>query len=157
VEIDGITYTLTKAQARLLETVIPENYEELDFGGLSFKKYNEDGLPIADRAKYEKYFLKEDEKVVVVDTYDHVPTKPLDSIDNDFKPSQINGNKNVKEIEDALDYNGEEQAYEEIEDDFFAKMIQAELEQNSKEKQEKQEKAQVKVKTVKESAKPQKK
>lgn len=34
--------------------------------------------------------------MVIIDSYEHVPTKPLDSIDNDFKPSQINGNKNVK-------------------------------------------------------------
>jgi hypothetical protein len=31
-----------------------------------------------------------------------------------------------------LDYNGEEEAYEELEDDFFAKMIKAELEENAK-------------------------
>ncbi len=122
-----MTYSLTKTQIRLLETVIPEDYESLDFGGLSFKKYNEDGLPIADKAKYEKYFLKEDEKVVVIDTYEHVPAKPMDLVDNDMKPSQINGNRNVKEIEEALDYVGDDDAYEELEDDFFAKMIQAEL------------------------------
>jgi hypothetical protein len=57
-----------------------------------------------------------------------VPTKPLDSVDNDLKPSQINGNRQVKEVEEALEYAGDDDAYEELEDDFFAKMIQAELE-----------------------------
>jgi hypothetical protein len=71
--------------------------------------------------------------VVVIDTYEHVPTKPMDSLDNDLKPSQINGNRNVKEIEEALDYAGDDAAYEELEDDFFAKMIRAELEDNKKE------------------------
>jgi hypothetical protein len=70
----------------------------LDFGGLDFKRYNEDGLLLSDKAKYEKYFLNEDEKVVIIDTYEHIPAKPSDIIDNDFKPSQINANRNVKEI-----------------------------------------------------------
>jgi hypothetical protein len=99
VEVDGITYSLTKAQAKLLETIIPENYESFDFGGLDFKKYNEDGLLLSDKAKYEKYFLKEDEQVVVIDTYEYVPLKPLAIDDNDYKPSQINGNVNLKEVE----------------------------------------------------------
>jgi hypothetical protein len=31
-----------------------------------------------------------------VDTYEYIPEKPLDIIDNDLKPSQINGNREVK-------------------------------------------------------------
>lgn len=42
----------------MLDTVIPENYESMDFGGLDFKRYNEDGLLISDKGKYEKYMLK---------------------------------------------------------------------------------------------------
>lgn len=34
----------------------------------------------------------------------------------------------MKEVEEALEYAGDDDAYEELEDDFFAKMIQAELE-----------------------------
>jgi hypothetical protein len=33
----------------MLETVIPDNYEEMDFGGLSIKKYNEDGLLMSEK------------------------------------------------------------------------------------------------------------
>lgn len=61
---------------------------------------------------------------MIIDTYEHVRLKPVDFIDNDLKPGQINGNVNIKEVEDALNYDGEEELYEELEDDFFAKMIQ---------------------------------
>jgi hypothetical protein len=30
----------------------------MEFGGLDFKKYNEDGLLLSDKEKYEKYLLK---------------------------------------------------------------------------------------------------
>lgn len=63
----------------------------------------------------------------MVDTYEYVPAKPVDFIDNDLKPSQINGNPNIKEVEEALNYDGEDQIYEELEDDFFSKMIRGEL------------------------------
>ena len=88
--------------------MIPDNYEQLDFGGLNFKKYNEDGLLISEKEKYEKYYLKEEDNVVIVDSYNYVPLKPIDTVDNDYKPSQINGNPQLKEIEDALNYNGQE-------------------------------------------------
>jgi hypothetical protein len=41
----------------------------MDFGGLKFKKYNEDGLLLSEKEKYEPYLLGDNEKVVVVDTY----------------------------------------------------------------------------------------
>lgn len=118
---------MTKQQIKLLDQLIPDNYEEYDFGGLQFKKYNEDGLPLSDKAKFDKYMLKDGDGTVVVDTYEYIPEKPLDIIDNDLKPSQINGNREVKEVEQALNFNGEEDAYEELEDDFFTKMIQGEI------------------------------
>lgn len=37
--------------------------------------------------------------MVIVDTYEFVPSKPIDFIDNDLKPSQINANPNIKEVE----------------------------------------------------------
>lgn len=36
----------------MLETVIPENYEGMDFGGIKFNRYNEDGLLFSDKEKY---------------------------------------------------------------------------------------------------------
>lgn len=147
--IEGKEYYLTKQQLGMLDTVIPANYEQMDFGGLNFKRYNEEGLLISEKEKYDKYLLKDDEKVVVIDTYEYVPSKPVDFIDNDLKPSQITGNANVKELEDALDYEGEEEVYEELEDDFFAKLIQEELQDNLKPKEQKQQK-QPKQKEVRE-------
>jgi hypothetical protein len=144
VSIEGKEYYLTKQQLSMLDTVIPANYEQMDFGGLNFKRYNEEGLLISEKEKYEKYLIKDDEKVVVIDTYEYVPSKPVDFVDNDLKPSQISGNANVKEIEDALDYEGEEEVYEELEDDFFAKLIQEELHDNQKPKEQKPQKQPVK-------------
>ena len=43
-------------------------------------------------------------------------------MDNDLKEEQITGE--MKDIEDALNYEGDDQAYEEIEDDFFAKLLE---------------------------------
>jgi hypothetical protein len=40
--------------------------------------------------------LKDGDGTVVVDTYAYIPEKPVDIIDNDLKPSQINGNREVK-------------------------------------------------------------
>ena len=37
------------------------------------------------------------------------------------------GTRAIKSIEDALNFNGEDEAYEELEDDFFSKMIKGEL------------------------------
>ena len=40
---------LTKNQINMLDVLIPENYEQMDFGGLEFQKFNEDGLPLKDK------------------------------------------------------------------------------------------------------------
>jgi hypothetical protein len=39
---------------------------------------------LSDKANYEKYLFKEDEKVGIVDTYEFVPDKPVDFIDSDL-------------------------------------------------------------------------
>ena len=57
-----------------------------------------------------------------MDSYDYVPETPIDIMDNDLKEEQITGE--MKDIEDALNYEGDDQAYEEIEDDFFAKLLE---------------------------------
>ncbi len=40
-----------------------------------------------------------------------------------MKPSEITGD--MREIENALNFEGEEGVYEELEDDFFAKLVQS--------------------------------
>ena len=57
----------------------------------------------------------------------------VDFTDNDLKPSEIKGE--IKEIQDALDYDGEEVAYEELEDDFFAQLLQNDTKPKKQEKQ----------------------
>lgn len=106
----------------MLDEVLPENYEQINLG-VDFKKYNEDGLLLSDKDKYEKYILKDDEKVGIIDTYVYIPSKPSNYVDTDFDPKQVKNDANLRQLQEALNYEGEEGAYEELEDDFFAKMI----------------------------------
>jgi hypothetical protein len=50
-----------------------------------------------------------------------MPEKHVDVVDNDLMGEVLEGD--IKEVEDALNYEGEDGAYEELEDNFFAKMI----------------------------------
>ena len=67
----------------MLDTVIPENYQQLNLG-INFEKYDEDGLPLSQKNKYDKYLLKDTDSVGIVDTYEYTPSKPLDIVDTDM-------------------------------------------------------------------------
>ena len=123
----------------MLDTVIPSNYEELDFG-VDFKKYNEDGLLISEKEKYDKYILKDDEKYGIADTFEFIPSKPVEFIDTDLDANEIKKDENLRELEDALNYDGEEEAYEQLEDDFFIQLIQGEIATKKPKKEEKKKK-----------------
>lgn len=43
--------------------------------------------------------MAETEKPVIVDTYEYIPSKPIDTVDSDLKPSDIKKNVNIKEVE----------------------------------------------------------
>ena len=96
---------------QLLDQVIPSNYERMDFGGLEFKRFNEDGLDMSQRNKFDKYILKEDEKFVVVDSVQVEQMPPKYQIDNDLKPSQIANNPSIQEVEEALNEGVDDNAY----------------------------------------------
>ena len=80
--MEGKVYHLTEAQVKLLDCVLPENYDEIKISGVEFEKYNEDGLNIRDKEQYEKFYAEEN--VAVIDSYDCVP-KVVDLVDNDLK------------------------------------------------------------------------
>ena len=134
----------------MLDTLIPQNYENLNLG-INFEKYDEDGLPLSEKQKYDKYLLKETDKVGIIDTYQYVPTKPLEIVDTDINQNQLKTDGQLREVEEALNYDGEEEIYEEMEDDFFAKMIQGQIDTNKHDKknQEKKPKKKEEVKEVK--------
>ena len=48
VNIDGYDYKLTKKQIKMLDEMLPEDYEHINLG-VDFKKYNEDGLLFSDK------------------------------------------------------------------------------------------------------------
>ena len=63
----------------------------------------------------------------IIDTYEYIPQKAVPVIDTDITPSQLKTDSELRDVEDALNYEGEDAAYDEIEDDFFAKLIQGEI------------------------------
>ena len=81
----------------------------MDFGGLQFKRFNEDGLDMSQRHKYEKYIAGDD--VVVVDSFQVETAPPPLQVDNDLKPGQINSNVSLREVEDALNFDGNDNPY----------------------------------------------
>lgn len=121
VSIDGVECQLTAAQIKLLDVVLPEDYENFKIDGLDFQKFDEDGLNLSKKDK-NAYFLPTG-KQGIVDTFEYDPKVPLPIYDTDLKPSELVGN--LKQVEEALDFEGEEGVYEEMEDDFFAKLIQS--------------------------------
>lgn len=72
----------------------------------------------------KRYIANPVQKRAIVDSFEYKPEVPVDIIDNDMDGEVLKGD--VKEVDDALEYEGEDGAYEEIEDDFFAKLISAE-------------------------------
>ena len=84
--------------------------------------------------------MKDTDKVGIIDTYQYVPSKPVDVVDTDIDADMLKKEPELKEIEEALNYDGDDGAYEEIEDDFFAKMIQGELADGGSLKKKKEEK-----------------
>ena len=61
---------------------------------------------------------------------------PKDYVDTDLDAQEIKKDVNLRELEAALNYQGEEEIYQELEDDFFAKMIRGEMEENNKKPKE---------------------
>ncbi len=55
VNIEGQQYELTDAQIKLLDVLIPENYESYEIEGLKFEKYDENGLPLSQKSKYQEF------------------------------------------------------------------------------------------------------
>ena len=84
--------------------------------------------------------MKDTDKVGIIDTYQYVPLKPVDVVDTDIDADMLKKEPELKEIEEALNYDGDDGAYEEIEDDFFAKMIQGEMADGGSLKKKKEEK-----------------
>ena len=46
---------MTEAQIKLLDVLIPENYENFEIEGLKFEKYDENGLPLSQKSKYQEF------------------------------------------------------------------------------------------------------
>ena len=90
VEVQGAKYKLTHQQLKLLDEVIPSDYDKMSFGGLKFKRYDEYGLDISQKHKYEKYIASD--QVAVVDTFEVETMPPQLQVDNDLNPGQINAN-----------------------------------------------------------------
>lgn len=95
---------LTAKQAKLLEVVIPEDYEKYQIKGVEFEKYDEDGNLISEsqREGFERFLAKPGEKRAIVDSYNYVPEKARDVFDSDLKKDQIKGD--MKDLDDALNY-----------------------------------------------------
>jgi hypothetical protein len=55
VNIEGVECELTEAQIKLLDVLIPENYENFEIEGIKFEKYDENGLPLSQKAKYQEF------------------------------------------------------------------------------------------------------
>ena len=104
VEVEGKVYKITTEQKALVDTVLPANYEKLSIKGIQFPKYNEDGHRIDKKEEYNKYLATGN--IAVVDSFTYVPPEMVNIVDNDLEPSQIQGE--FKDVEDALDYEGEE-------------------------------------------------
>lgn len=53
--IDGESYKLTEKQKKLLEVVLPENYDNYEIQGVEFIKYDDDGIRVDEKDKSGKY------------------------------------------------------------------------------------------------------
>lgn len=91
---------------KMLDEVLPKDYENYQIEGVQFVKYNEDGNRLDQQESYKKYIADPVERRGIVDSFEYAPPKPVDVVDNDLEGETLKGD--MKELEDALNYEGEE-------------------------------------------------
>lgn len=79
------------------------------------KKFDDMGLPLDDGRDYDKYFSKGGGEIIAAMYSD---TAPNAAPDVDIKPEEVP--EDAKDVEDCLN---EGEGYEELEDDFFIKLM----------------------------------
>ena len=89
-------YRITKKQLELLDIVLPENYDEYQIDGVDFVKYDDDGIRIDEKDKIRKYIADVGARPVL-DSYDFVPDKIVDIVDNDLEGEELRGD--LKEVD----------------------------------------------------------
>lgn len=91
---------------KMLDEVLPKDYENYQIEGVQFVKYNEDGNRLDQQESYKKYIADPVERRGIVDSFEYAPPKPVDVVDNDLEGETLKGD--MKELEDALNFEGEE-------------------------------------------------